>query len=56
LRHALSEPIRIPVTGGTSGVTHVATSPYDPQSNGNVERWRKSLEGECIRPGTPPLL
>ena len=24
-----------------------------PQSNGKIERWHKSLKGECIRPGTP---
>src|SRR2546426_12145316 len=36
-----------------SGMTHVRTSPYCPQSNGKIERWRKSLKGECIRPGTP---
>src|SRR6476620_4608978 len=24
----------------------------DPQSNGKIERWHKSLKGECIRPGT----
>ena len=36
-----------------SGMTHVRTSPYDPQSNGKIERWHKSLKGECIRPGTP---
>jgi len=35
-----------------SGMTHVRTSPY-PQSNGKIERWHKSLKGECIRPGTP---
>ncbi len=35
------------------GMTHVRTSPYYPQSNGKVERWHKSLKGECIRPGTP---
>jgi transposase InsO family protein len=36
-----------------SGMTHVRTSPYHPQSNGKIERWHKSLKGECIRPGTP---
>lgn len=36
-----------------SGMTHVRTSPYYPQSNGKIERWHKSLKSECIRPGTP---
>ena len=36
-----------------SGMTHVRTSPYYPRSNGKIERWHKSLKGECIRPGTP---
>jgi hypothetical protein len=36
-----------------SGMTHVRTSPYYPQSNGKIERWHKSLKGECVRPGTP---
>jgi putative transposase len=36
-----------------SGMTHVRTSPYYPQSNGKIERWHKSLKGECIGPGTP---
>jgi putative transposase len=36
-----------------SGMTHVRTAPYYPQSNGKIERWHKSLKGECIRPGTP---
>ena len=35
------------------GMTHVRTSPYYLQSNGRIERWHKSLKGECIRPGTP---
>jgi len=26
---------------------------FYPQSNGKIERWHKSLKGECIRPGTP---
>ncbi len=34
-----------------SGMTHVRTSPYYPQSNGKIERWHKSLKAECIRPG-----
>ena len=36
-----------------TGMTHVRTAPYYPQSNGKIERWHKSLKGECIRPGTP---
>jgi putative transposase len=36
-----------------SGMTHVRTSPYYPQSNGKLERWHKSLKGEGIRPGMP---
>ena len=36
-----------------SGMTHVRTSPYYPQSNGKYERWNKSLKSECIRPKTP---
>ena len=33
-----------------SGMSHVRTSPYYPQSNGKIERWHKSLKGEAIRP------
>ena len=36
-----------------SGMTHVRTSPYYPQSNGKIERWHKTLKTECIRPGSP---
>jgi putative transposase len=36
-----------------SGMTRVRTSPNYTQSNGKIERWHKSLKGECIRPGTP---
>ena len=35
-----------------SGMTHVRTSPYYPQSNGKIERWHKSLKRGCTRPGT----
>ena len=35
------------------GMTHVRTSPYYPQANGKIERWHKTLKGECIRPQTP---
>ena len=35
------------------GMTHVRTSPYDPQSNGKIERWHGLLKSECIRPGVP---
>jgi transposase InsO family protein len=36
-----------------SGMTHVKTSPFYPQSNGKIERWHRSLKRECIRPGVP---
>jgi putative transposase len=39
-----------------SGMTHVRTSPFYPQSNGKIERWHKSLKQECIRPLTPLTL
>jgi transposase InsO family protein len=35
-----------------SGMTRPNLAVY-PQSNGKIERWHKSLKGECIRPGTP---
>jgi putative transposase len=35
------------------GMTHVRTSPYYPQSDGKIERWHKTLKGECIRVKTP---
>lgn len=36
-----------------SGMTHVRTAPYYPQSNGKLERWNRSIKSECIRPGVP---
>lgn len=36
-----------------SGMTHVRTTPYYPQSNGKIERWNKSVKSESIRPGVP---
>jgi transposase InsO family protein len=36
-----------------SGMDHVKTSPYYPQSNGKIERWHQSLKKECIRPKCP---
>jgi len=36
-----------------SGMTHVKTSPYYPQSNGKLERFHGTIKGECIRPGVP---
>lgn len=36
-----------------AGMTHVKTSPYYPQSNGKIERWHKTLKGECIRINVP---
>jgi len=35
------------------GMTHVRTSPYYPQSNGKLERFHRTIKGDCIRPGTP---
>ena len=39
-----------------SGMTHVRTSPYYPQSNGKLERWHGSLKRECVRPAAPASL
>jgi transposase InsO family protein len=36
-----------------TGISHVRTSPYYPQSNGKLERWHKSLKSECLRPACP---
>jgi putative transposase len=37
----------------SAGMTHVKTSPYYPQSNGKIERWHKTLKGDCIRVQVP---
>jgi putative transposase len=36
-----------------AGMTHVRTSPYYPQSNGKIERWHKTLKGDCLRVRVP---
>lgn len=36
-----------------SGMTHVKTSPYYPQSNGKLERYHKTTKGTCIRVNSP---
>ena len=35
------------------GMTHVRTSPYYPQSNGKIERFHRTLKGDCIRTQVP---
>ena len=39
-----------------TGMTHVRTSPYYPQSNGKIERWHRTLKTDAIRPGQPSSL
>lgn len=39
-----------------TGMTHVRTSPYYPESNGKLERWNQSVKKECIRPKSPVSL
>lgn len=39
-----------------SGMTHVRTSPYYPQSNGKVERVQKTVKHETIRKKAPQTL
>jgi len=36
-----------------SGMTHVRTSPFYPQSNGKIERWHKTMKCETIRKKAP---
>jgi len=38
------------------GMTHVRTSAYYPQSNGKIERWHRTIKGDCIRTQTPLTL
>lgn len=39
-----------------TGMTHVRTSPYYPQSNGKIERWHKTLKADAIRVKVPGTL
>jgi transposase InsO family protein len=39
-----------------SGMTHVRTSPYYPQSNGKIERYHRTIKHDCIRRKTPLCL
>jgi transposase InsO family protein len=39
-----------------TGMTHVRTAPYYPQSNGKIERWHKTIKGDALRPGQPATL
>jgi transposase InsO family protein len=36
-----------------AGMTHVRTWPDYPQSNGKIERWQKTLKGDCLRVQVP---
>jgi putative transposase len=43
ISHDFKDFIRI------AGMTHVNTSPYYPQSNGKIERYHRTINGDCIR-------
>jgi hypothetical protein len=38
-----------------SGMTHVRTSPFYPQSNGRIERWHKLTQGRVHPAGNAPV-
>ena len=38
------------------GMTHVKTSPDYPQSNGKIERFHRTIKGDCLRTQTPLTL
>jgi transposase InsO family protein len=38
------------------GRTQVRTSPSYPQSNGKIERFHRTIKGDCLRPETPLTL
>ena len=50
IAHDFKEFIRI------AGLTHVRTSPNYLQSNGKIERWHRSLNTHCHRPGVALIL
>lgn len=39
-----------------TGMSHVRTAPYYPQSNGKIERWHKTLKSDAVRPASPSSL
>lgn len=36
-----------------TGLSHVRTAPFYPQSNGKIERFHKTLKQDAIRPAAP---
>lgn len=39
-----------------TGMTHVRTSPYYPQSNGKIERWHRTMKSGTVRVKSPESL
>ena len=39
-----------------SGMTHVRTAPYYPQSNSKIERWHRTMKSDALRPASPTSL